>query len=537
MKEQIRYTLAREGGRVKSAGVPVDFVFEQGNVFQSNPGPDTAASVTRTFHTLRENPPTPIRDRFFPLNRGEVKAMTKRSPALFRPVLKTDQGAGKFLPFTVGKESGINPQFRVNLEQGYVIVETHFEDQLKNAGSPQKVVEELTVLKRHFTNGNLPEARLAYERLQIESEQAGLIFRREASVGRNAVMFIHPAQAECPIILPEHVSQKVEREVNNAFEELLEIAEKKKKEFAKEYSLPIRETDEQELPHYFQADVQILADGSAVVAELQIPDVGLFLAGLPPEENEAFAQVRKIVEPLKEKVIDGFVRTIEEVKVKKGETPIFLVTRPEVIDKKEDVLEIKELEEVQKALLARGYRAEIISACTATEIDSGLLFLFNLDPNSESFRRLATAYLLDFQRRLVMVTDPFLRLAATEVTGYKKVQLNEKCIANLSALVREIELSDKPERTYTQVMAVDYFLRQLGVEDDVLHFCHPTLPTPIPAYRYDVRGLHITSNILTEHNLSEVELRSIPIDPNRGILRDIDGGTLYATFRFMFLRE
>ena len=86
-------------------------------------------------------------------------------------------------------------------------------------------------------------------------------------------------------------------------------------------------------------------------------------------------------------------------------------------------------------------------------------------------------------------------------------------------------------------MAVDYFLRQLGIEDDVIHFYHPTFPTPVPAYRYDVRGLHIASNIIIEGNLGEVEVRSIPIAPNKGALKDTDGGTLYATFRFMFVRN
>src|SRR3989344_6344382 len=99
MKESGNYYLAREGGRVKSAGVSMDFVFERGNIFRDNPGPATAAEITKTFQAVRENPPTIIRDRFFPLDRAEVKAMTRRSPGLYRPVLKTDQGAGKFLPF------------------------------------------------------------------------------------------------------------------------------------------------------------------------------------------------------------------------------------------------------------------------------------------------------------------------------------------------------------------------------------------------------------------------------------------------------
>ena len=318
MKESEQYQLLKDGGRVKSAGVPMDFVFQQGNAFQATPGPEAAALAAKTFHTLRDNPPAAIRDRFFPLDRGEIKAMTKRSPSLFRPVLKTDQGAGKFLPFTIEAGKGIMPESRVALEQGYVIVEAHFEEQLRQAGYPGSVMRELDAVKSYFRDRNLYETSLAYERLQIESEQAGLLFKRQAArVGRSGLMFIHPARAEKPILFPEALSRKVEKQVNAVMEELLQRTEDKKKAFASEYGLPLRETNEVELPRYFQADIHVLPSGDVLVAELQVPDVGLFLAGLPSDGVEAFGDVQNIVLPLKKKVVDGFEHTITEVTAQK----------------------------------------------------------------------------------------------------------------------------------------------------------------------------------------------------------------------------
>lgn len=540
MKEIGRYQLLREGGRVKSAGVSMDFVFEQGQAFRDNPGPEIATQITKTFHALRENPPTPIRDRFFPMKRAEIKAITRGTPALYRPVLKTDQGAGKFLAFRTAEVNGsLNRPFQVSLEQGYVIPEAYFLQQLAAKGFPTAIMNELAAVREHFRNGDLYEAKLAFERLQIESEQADVVFRRRSGVGRNALMFIRPARAEKPIEIPNAIVEKVEQRVNASLEELVNRGEEKKKAFAQENGLPYRLVDELSLPLYLQADIHIFPNGDIVIAELQLPDVGLFLCGLEQYGNDVFAHIQEVVRPLKKKVVDGFEKTIRDIQAEKGDVPIYLVTRAEVVGNQEDVLEIRELDEIKRELQERGFEARVISAVQAAGLDSDvLLFLFNLDPNSEEFSSLAKAYLADTRRKLTIVPDPFLRAAEREISNYEHIQMSDRQLDNFLALVGEIEPpNDKKEKVYRQMMAVDHFLQQLGVKEDVLHFCHPTLPTPIPAYRYDLRSLHIASNIMKEDSLKDVQIRSIPISPERGVLLDSDGGILYATFRFMFMRK
>ncbi|MFH1832907.1 MAG: hypothetical protein ABH816_01935 [Candidatus Levyibacteriota bacterium] len=538
MIEIEKYHLLRDGGRVKSAGVPVDFVFEQGKIFQSSQGSDTAAEITKTFSGLRDNPPSEIRERFFPLDRGEIKAQTRRSPALYRPVLKTDQGAGKFLPFEIA-DTTLNFPFKVGVEEGYVIPEAYFQDQLQEKGLPEAVVSELEEVKKHFGHGDVNEAKLAFERLEIESEKSGIIFNRRASVGRNGLMFIHPAKAERPIRLASESMAGIENKVRKSIEELIEIAEAKKRFFAEKNHLPFRPMDELSVPLYFQSDVHLFPDGSFVVAEMQLPDVGLFLTSLPVNGSDVFEQVHKIMNPIKKKVLDGFEQAIQRVADKKGKIPIYLVTRSEVINNREDVLEIKELAEIKEELRQRGYNTRVISAFDVAKADEdSLMFIFNLDPLSEEFGLLTKSYLADTKRKLIMVPDPFLRMAEREVTGYQHIQMSDRQIGNLSALVKEIESpNDKKEKIYTQIMAVDYFLRQLGINEDVVHFCHSALPTPIPAYRYDIKSLQLAANIIREGNLKNVNVRSIPISPERAVLLDVDGGTLYSTFRFMFLRQ
>lgn len=555
MKEKLAYQLLRYGGRVKSAGFPVDFIFEQGEAFKTDPGPESASQATKTFSVLRDNPPSEIRDRFFPLNRGEVKAQTKRSPALYRPVLKTDQGAGKFLPFTLG-ESSLASGFpsRVAIEEGYVIPEAYFlaqlnldklffdqiiSDQLRGERYRETVRKEINSVMDHFKIGSMDEGRLAFERLEIECDKAGIIFRRRAGVGRNGLMFIHPAIAEKQIVLPNELAARVENRVNDSLVQVIELADFRKKEFARNNNLPYRPLEAESMPTYFQADVHLLQNGDFAIAELQFPDVGLFLGELPADGSHILRQIHQIVRPMRDKVVDNFENIIKETIRSKGQVPIYLVTRSEVIGNKEDVLEIIEIAAIEAELRRRGYEPQIISADSASNINSdSLMFLFNLDPTSIEFSQLARAHLMDTERKLNMIPDPFLRVAEREFTDYDHVVMSTKQSLNLQAIVREIEsFNDKKDKLYTQMLALDSFLRQMGINEDVLHFCHPALPTPIPAYRYDIKSLHLVANIIKEGNLQDVNVRSIPISPDRAVLMDRDGGALYATFRFMFVRR
>jgi len=293
------------------------------------------------------------------------------------------------------------------------------------------------------------------------------------------------------------------------------------------------------MPIYFQADAHLLPNGDFTIAELQFPDVGLFLNGLPTEGSEILRQIHETVGFMKEKTVDVFEKIIKETIRSKGQIPLYLVTRSEVIEDKEDVLEIRELAEIQTELERRGHETKIISAASASNINcDSLMFLFNLDPASAEFSQLARTHLMDARRKLNMIPDPFLRVAEREFTGYDHVIMSAKQFSNLSAIVGEMEsFNDKRDKLYTQMLGLDYFLRQMGINEDVLHFCHPALPTPIPAYRYDIKSLQLAVNIIKEGNLRDVNVRSIPVSPDRAVLLDKDGGTLYATFRFMFVKK
>lgn len=524
------YKVIPDGGRVKSAGFPMDAVFAEGERFKYDPGPQTAQESAVAFQEMRSNASYEFRARFFPMAGREVKALLKDSPALYRPILKTDQGAGKFLGFQTGDHEG---SLRVDVasEQGYVIEEAYLISQLISHGCPEAVMAELSEVKKFFREQDLPEARMAFERLEIEAENAGIVFRREAQVGRNGLMFIHPAGSDREIVFPANILTDIEQQVGFQLEGLFQLASSKQKEFAEKNNLPQRPMGENDLPFYLQADIHYFPDGEVKVAEIQIPDVGLFLSGLKTQDGDSLRKVQEVMEPIKRKIIDRFVQIIEQDGRSRA---IYLVTRSEVVEHEEDVLEIRELREIKEELAERDIHLEIISASAAVRLDEdSLLFLFNLDPNSEEFSALARAFLTNSE--LSMVPSPFMRMAEREITEYQNIKMSVKQLSNIQALVGEVASLDRPEKIYSQIMAVDNFLRQMDIEEEVLHFYHPAISTPIAAYRYDIRSLHIASKILNERGLRDVALRSIPISPDRGVLFDKNGGTLYATFRFMFL--
>ncbi len=189
MNEIPTYSIIKNGGRIKSAGASYDFVEKAGSDFNSSPTAAQASETVKIFSEARNNPPQNVRDRFFPRDMKSVDL--KGSPALFRAVLKTDQGAGKFLPFTTGETQGAgNIQHHVGIEGGYVIPEAYLMSQLTNADNKLKGLTDL--LANQFQGGQLSDSRKTLQELRLLCEQAGIEFSRRAGVGRDGFMFIHP---------------------------------------------------------------------------------------------------------------------------------------------------------------------------------------------------------------------------------------------------------------------------------------------------------------------------------------------------------
>lgn len=526
--------MSREGeyqigktGRVKAAGVPLDVVFDPTESFRAHPSVEEAQQICGRFTALRQAPPDEIRDRFFP-RKDENKGRFRTGSLMLRPILKTDQGAGKFLAFDVEPTEQAVIHFNIRNEMGYVIPEAFFEHALESHGNPKSVQIELETVVSTFAQGNIKEAQLAYERMQIACDEKGIVYERDAAVGRDALFFIRPASPIQPIVLPSHAVQHIEEAIALRAQEFTDRIMEARNQFARKHNRVATATQVYE-PLYFQTDLHVSPNGSAVIDEMHFPDVGLFLTSLESNGNEAFQAVRDRVIPLRDMVIASIIR---ELSIRK-KRHLFLITRPEVIHKQQDVLEVREIRVLTDCLAQHGIATKIITplgASTLTPEDVGLLL--NVNPNDDGFEKLLLHRLTD--ARTPIFPDPFLLLAKPDMTGYQRVGMTRDYIDGLAAIVKEAGSQPSAEKFYMQLMALDNYLSRLGFNDDVFHMHISSQTTPVPCFRFDPRGFQIAINYIKSGDA--VELRVVPIDPNRSVLFELGGRPLYSVFRFMSVK-
>ncbi len=523
MSERYHYDVSSTG-RIKAAGVPLDLMFSPGNAYRDNPTVTDANAIRKHFHRLRQSPPDEVRDRFLPRNRG-TKDMFRNGPLFTRPILKTDQGAGQFAGFATAEDAnGVN-RYHIQKQTGYVIPEKSFFRQLAEHGFPPAIMAQLTALGKTFENGNAHETQMAYKQLQLLCEPLGIQTSNDAKVGREAVFFIRPSQLRNPALVPLDTYRKVEETIRDIGLTFPQIAADAKKRFAAHHGLLVA-TGRFYAPAYFQADIQLMADGQACLDQIQLPDVGLFLSALNPNGNVALRDVQVRVEPIKNNVVNSLIKTFRQVSGKK----IHLITREEVLAYQEDTLELMEIQVLQEELEKRGVITDIISLEQTVDLspnDQGLLL--NIDPRTEAFQKLLQQRLQD--DRTAIYPDPFLLLAVKSMTRYNRRRLNNDQMDGLRAIVGELEPDSSPAKQYTQLRGLNDYLNGLGFADDVFHLHISSQSTPIACYRYDIRGFQIAANAI--HDGDEVEIRAVPISPEKAVLFDNQHRPIYSVFRYM----
>ncbi len=512
-----------DSGRVKAAGVSFDPLFQITDFFNENPSPEAAQRTTEFFTGIRHNPPKEVRDRFFPKDRSTVKSMTKGSPALLRPILKTDQGAGQFLPFEMNGKRDSTRSYQISAVEGHMVLEQYFAEQLEQKSTPE-VRRALNDLQDSFAFNDIDEARLAYERLEIACGEAGIELTRNATVGREGLFFIRPAKTREVIAIDQTMQQGVSAiisELSLSLEERVRVA---KVRFAEEYGLPVRAFCYYP-PLYFQADIQPFPDGNVVLDQAHFPDVGLFLPDIPNRDNETLRAVQERVQPLREQVVRKIVQMVLDTA---SQPQVFFITRPEVLEKQEDVLEIMEIAALQHDLMDYGIHSKVITPKMARSLESGdMALLMNVDKTDEGFERLLRDRLVD--DRVAIYPDPFIKLIEDQLTGYEQIPLGQIDLYHLHAIVDDIEQT--PNKLFRQLLALDSFLRQKGIDSDALHMHVSSQQTPIPCLRHDVKSFQLALKAIQTTDV--VTVRPIPLSRNNAVLFDAKKQPIYSVFRFM----
>jgi len=524
MNKEMQYNLG-SAGRVKSAGVSFEPLISAVRSFDAHTSAKTAMETTELFRTLRKNPPVEIRNRFFPDERAVVRGMTQSSPALLRPILKTDQGQGCFLPFSFGGEDRLD--FKRQQELPYFIPEAYFQSQFHERGKPVVVAEALNDLDRIFASGDYDEARLAYERLELACDANGMHLKREADVGRDGLFFIRPAIANHPIRLPQHVAQAISEEVELHARVFTESMEGYRRLIARKYDVTI-DHEPFDPPLYFQADFQVFPDGKVMLDQVQLPDVGLFLTNINARGNVAVEGVQRQMNPVKQAVIE---RIADEMSVRKKKI-LHLITRDDVLNHQEDVLEQLEMDELTVSFKPYGIQTvmETIQDARALSPDDVALIL-NIDRKSRAFQELLVDRIT--KPTATMFPDPLVIEGMNGFSGYETQRLAPEMITNIKSIIGEPQST--PEGVYRQIMAFDHLLDKAGITGYVFHVHIPGQATPVPCLRHDIRSFQIAFKDVRETD--DVYIRSVPIDSERAVLFDENHQPLYAVFRVMAIRS
>lgn len=308
-----------------------------------------------------------------------------------------------------------------------------------------------------------------------------------------------------------------------------EVARQKRDEFAFSQGIIPPAIKGNFPPLYFQIDFFVKKDKSFNVSDVGLPDVGFFLSDINPQGNQTVKEAQQTVTERLSDVVDSVNRKTREHRTKM----VCFITRRSVIENREDTLEIKEIKVLRDSLEAMGLRSRVISDDQASEMTPDELgILMNVDTSLPGFQKLLKQRIYD--ESVPIYPDPFLLLAQNELTEHPQVTIPKERLDLLKGVFTSTAKASNIERSAVQLAAVEQLIKRSGMPDgcDILHMFIPGQPTPVPFYRYDLRGLQIALNYAKD--APQVMLRGIPVNSENAVLFDPDGKPLYTTFRYMF---
>ncbi|HWK89054.1 MAG TPA: hypothetical protein VNP72_03640 [Longimicrobium sp.] len=515
------YRLHRSGGRVKSAGLGLDTLYpEEARLYAEDPSPERAARLRAAFREVQDNPPPRLSAAFFPQERRAVKQHLARA-GLYRPFLKTDQGPpGTFLPFTTGEGAEIRP-CRIVQREGVAVPEAYVAPALAADPVSRRTVDRVREMYREY---RLEECAGAIGELAAHVGYD----RREAGVGRGLFFFCNASAADEPVTIPEHVCVKVERIVNELVEGALGKAAHARALYRDGMPLPealasAQTAEPVEPPLYFQADVYLTLDGDVQVDQIQLPDLGLFLTQLSPDGYAILPQVQRIVRDLR-------ARTMEQLATLPS--PTYLLTRPAVLECREDTLEQLEIMALRKMAREVCLDLRVGTPADVSRLPAGAqVLLLNVDPCAPE----CEALLQRTARGEISCTpDPFLKLLSPELTTLRRVAVRGKQLERFLQTIRAGgQMNAKSYHAFHR--AIERIYHHGGHTTDILHVEVPGERTPTPALRHSVHSFTSLYNTCSRNGFPDLWIRDVPVGRENAIVHS-DTGPHLAAFRFFFSR-
>jgi hypothetical protein len=472
------------GGRIKAASVGLDHLRANG------------VEVDDKITLMRRDPSVELRTAFFPRVGTDLRQAI-RGVGFFRPILKTDQGmGGNFLPFTIDPNLTVSDLSvrAIGHEEGYAMPEKWHPEAAGLASDMHEVFRTLDLKSSHSIL------------LDLESRRAGK--------GRLPFFLIRPALPERPIVFGQDVLDQVHSEVNRLLERCTQRAHEREK-LATGSARPTNVI-------YVQPDVFVLADGTVTVEKINCPDVGLFLAGVESPESRVFPHIRSTMTKMRGAVV-------EKILTKMGRD-ITIVTRDEVIFEDQDVLEIREILELEAALRAGGAHVRVVPVSKVNFLPRrSNLLLLNLDYRLENIHDLLRRHT---DKEITCFPNPYFQAACQDMTGLSESEmaLGHKHRQRFLALARSEPDSSKGRADVLR--HIDKALRIGGIESDIIHVVLNV--ETVPVFRNSMHSWRqfAARAERTENKGGMIRFRAIPATPENLMLTSSTGPRLHA-FRFM----
>lgn len=476
------------GGRIKSAGVGCDYLY-QGKI----------SELEERLRKFRVKPPREILEAFFPSDNIRMKKILK-GIGFYRPMLKTDQGmGGNFLPFWINRELS-KTDLRTRTISGcenVAIPEAWYNHQRSN------IVE----VQREFYLGNYKKVYQILERLGT----------RKAVRGRTSFFLIRPAETAKPVVFGDDICQKVEVGVNKL---LIDICQEAK-------CLEFQTTGGVKDPNilYCQPDVYISVNGEIVVEKINMPDLGMFINNFSNKHSTTLPKIQRIVSGLGERVIDSFGNNISS-------RSITLITRDEVLQQQEDLLEIAEIKELSQGLIKAGFQVKIFGLSDVGKVVQGAtVILMNIKyDNQLVVRKLIERH---SSGEIICYPNPFVQMICQKKTGLKKTVIPSEFHSKFLALIGSL-----PKSLQGQVdvkSRIEKTLCQYGISSDILYI--DTGVEIIPVFRHILHSWRqVALRVKKYKQLPGLRIIEIPVDFKRqpSLLNSSTGSRLHV-YRFMFV--
>ncbi len=474
-----QYSVIPIGGRIKAAAVGMDLL--------AGEPPEVDAKIS----SYRKKPPKELLTAFFPHSSAEIKQFLDRL-GIYRPTLKTDQGMpGNFLHFLIDQnlERTNLKTVKVEREEGLALPEPHCEHS----------TDIVTEVQSHFRQMNLHGT---FEYLRDME-------RRTAEKGRSPYFFIRAgASSEVPVF-GRDITTQIAAQTYDLVKKSMRGLEVAVEMFYGRLAPPNA--------LYLQTDAYIKPDGTVSIERVHCPDVGMFLEDVDVPGSEILPPIRRMMTKINQAICSSILKRVDG--------PITIITRDEVIQDKEDMLEQGDIA-VMKRYLMQDREVSILPVSRIDTVPRGKsVILMNIDYTSRTaLRKLFDRY---DKGDLEFFPNPNMQSALSRMTGLKEKRIEDKYRKEFLELAGSLPKNEAA--IVTKIKRLRMILAGDGLDTDVLHAmvgneCIPILTNSSHSWRaFATRCERYPEN--------EIRLRAIPLSPKESLLDSSTGKRMHV-YRF-----